>query len=222
MTRTRRRAVLSLAAFVASLPVAACRDRAQTSAVSEQSPPLATAPAVQPISVVPAAPVVIPAGTRLPLELRTSLSTASSQPGDVVVAVLRDDLRGEGRVLAPAGSELRGRVTTCVRAGKVKGRARLVVRFDQVSLRGRAHELSATAIDITAASSKKRDVGLVGGGVGAGALIGGLAAGRKGLGVGALLGGAAGGGAVLATRGREVELPAGTSLTVRLRRALSV
>jgi hypothetical protein len=53
-------------------------------------------------------------------------------------------------------------------------------------------------------------------------VIGGVTKGGKGAGIGAVLGGAAGTGAVLATKGKEVELASGTPVTIRLTRGLTL
>lgn len=162
------------------------------------------------------APVVVESGTPLALELRTALSTASSRPGDLALAVVSQDVSAHGRVVVPAGSELRGRVTTAVRGGKVKGRARLVFAFDEIQVRGRRHPLVTSAVDLSAKDTSKKDAAIIGGGTAGGALVGAAVDGKKGAGIGALLGAAAGGGVVLTTRGGEVSLASGTALKVRL------
>jgi hypothetical protein len=164
--------------------------------------------------------VFLPEGTPLVLSLESTVSTASARPGDTVVARVVEPVQQGGRVLVPDGAEVRGKVVTAVRSGKVKGRARLVLEFDRLTVDGRSHELTASPIDITADSSKKRDAAVVGGAAGAGAIIGAIADGGKGAAIGGLIGGAAGGGAVLATRGKEVVLETGTRLQVTLARSV--
>jgi hypothetical protein len=139
-----------------------------------------------------------------------------------VVALVVEPVRQDERILIPEGAEVRGKVTTAVRSGKVKGRARLVVEFDRLEVNGRAHEVALSPIDVTAGDSKKRDAALIGGGAGAGAVIGAIADGGKGAAIGGLIGGAAGTGAVLATRGKDVVLPAGTPVRATLRRSVSL
>lgn len=211
------RVALMLSSFVL-LFVTACQDssRVQTANGGDAANARGEKPKPRPTP----APIVVPAGTALPLELRTSLSTASSRSGDLVVAVLREDVHANGRTVLPAGSELRGRVTAAVRAGKAKGQARLALTFDEAQVRGKSYPIQTSAVDISAAPQKKKDAAIIGGGVGAGALIGAAAGGKKGAGIGALLGGAAGGGTVLLTRGKDVELRAGAPLTVSLDQAL--
>ena len=164
--------------------------------------------------------VVLEEGTPLVMALETTVSTASAKPGDIVMARLLEPVRRGEKVLVPEGAEVRGKVTTAVRPGKVKGRARLVVDFERLTVDGRAHEIAASAIDITAGDSKKRDAALIGGGAGAGAIIGGIADGGKGAAIGGLIGGAAGTGAVLTTRGKDVVLRAGSQVKVKLSQEL--
>ena len=127
-------------------------------------------------------------------------------------------MRGRGeRILVADGAEVRGRVVTAVRSGKGEGCARLVVEFDRLTVDGRSYEIAANAIDISR-RPQKCDAAIIGGGAGAGAIIGAIADGGKGAAIGGLIGGAAGSGAVLATRGKEVVLETGTRVQVKLGR----
>jgi hypothetical protein len=121
-------------------------------------------------------------------------------------------------VVAPAGSEVRGRVTAAVPSGRVKTRARLAFAFDTLVLEGKEHSIGTGPIDITAGSTHKKDAATIGIGAGAGALIGAIAKGGKGAAVGTLIGGAAGTGVVLTDTGKEIRLGTGTRVTVRLTR----
>lgn len=170
-------------------------------------PAAAPAPTPRPRVVV-----VVPTGTTLSITLDTALSSDANHEGDLVMARLAEDVRVRERVVLRAGSEVRGRVTAAVGSGRVKGRARLAAAFDSVEVGDRRYTFKATSIDITAGSTRKRDAAMIGGG----ALVGAVVDGKKGAGIGALLGG----GAVLATKGKEVKLPAGTPVTLTLERDL--
>ncbi len=163
--------------------------------------------------------VRLAAGTVIPVRLETTVSSATSRPGDVVLAVVRSDVLHRGRVVIPAGSEVRGRVVSARRSGKVKGRAYLAVSFESVNIEGRDHPLSIRTLSAVAPSTAKKDAAVIGGGAGAGALVGALVDGREGARKGALIGGAAGTGVVLGTRGKEVTFPAGGRYRLRLARA---
>lgn len=163
-------------------------------------------------------PVIVPEGTALPLRLETPLSTRTNTPGDSVLATLASDVRVGERIVLPAGTEVRGRVTAALRPGKVKGRAHLAFDFDRVVRKGRELPVELRAVDILGPESHKRDAGIIGGGAGAGALIGAIVGGKKGAAIGAGVGAGAGTGVVLSTRGKEVEVPAGSRISVKLTR----
>jgi hypothetical protein len=156
-------------------------------------------------------------GTELSLVLETGLSSTTSQPGDAVTARVERATGEDGRILLPGGTVLKGRVTEARSAGRVSGRSYLAVAFDQIVVRGRTHALSTTQIAVEGEKGVKRDAAMVGGSAAVGAIIGGIADGGSGAKKGALIGGAMGTGAVLATRGKEVELPAGSRWTVTVR-----
>jgi hypothetical protein len=104
----------------------------------------------------------------------------------------------------------------------VKGLASIAFRFDRVHAPGETHTIVTDRITREAKSTKGKDATKVGIGAGAGALIGGIAGGGKGAAIGSIVGGGAGAGAVAATKGEEVRLPAGTPVTATLREALVV
>jgi len=164
----------------------------------------------------PPLPRVLAAGTVLALVLESTVASNTSQVGDRVMATLAEDVSEDGRVLLPAGTEVVGRVTVAKQSGRVKGRARLVMEFDEVRDGGSSYRIEASPVDVTADSSKGQDAKIAGGAAAAGAVIGAITGGGKGALKGTAIGGAAGGAAVLATRGKQVELAAGTHVAVKL------
>jgi len=139
-----------------------------------------------------------------------------------VLARVAEDVADGGRVVLPEGAEIVGHVIAAQPSGRVKGRARLAVRFQEVRVGGVSYMLEATDLDVTAASGKGKDAKILGGAAGAGAIIGAIAGGGKGALKGAAIGGAAGGAAVLATKGDEVVFKSGESYAVELTRELRV
>jgi hypothetical protein len=170
------------------------------------------------LSVLRPNPITVPEGATLPLVLETAISSATSRPGDRVVARLAEEVRVGEKVVVPAGSEVRGRVTEAVPSGRVKTRARLAFDFDTLVLEGKEYSIGTGPVDITAGSTHKKDAATIGIGAGAGAIVGAIVDGKKGAGIGALIGGATGTGVVLTNTGKEVSLGTGTRVTVRLTR----
>jgi hypothetical protein len=175
---------------------------------------------------VPPAPtfreVTIPSGTTLAVELRTTVASNTSAVEDRVQGVLRRPIVVDGEEIVPAGAEVSGVVTEALPSARVKGRARLALRFNSITVDDAPTTIGTAAIARMAPATKKNDAGKIAAGAGAGAIIGAIAGGKKGAVVGTVVGGGAGTGVVLATRGDEVTLAAGTSLTTTLTRPLVV
>lgn len=166
--------------------------------------------------------VTVPIGTSLPLELMTALSSETAQVEAPVQARLRRAVEIGGHTAIPEGTVLSGSVTDVARAGRVQGRSRLALRFDSATVNGVREHLSTEPITFEGEATKKEDATKIGVGAGIGAAIGAIAGGGGGAAKGAAIGGAAGTGAVLATRGKEVELAAGTDLTATTANAVTV
>jgi hypothetical protein len=180
-----------------------------------------TRPAAAPPAPAPAPrpqfrDVTIPAGTALPLELTTAISSATATVEMPVTARLREAIVIDGETAIPAGSTLHGEVFEVDRAGRVRGRAHVAVRFNEVRMQGTSEDLRTDPVIFQGEATKGEDATKVGVGAGIGAAIGGLLGGGDGAAKGAAIGGAAGAGTVLATRGREVNLASGTDIEATL------
>ena len=166
--------------------------------------------------------VTLPAGTALPLELRTAVASDTSKVEDTVRATLRRGITIEGRQVLAAGTEVAGAVTNVERSGRVKGRARVGFRFTSLEHAGERYDIRTEAIGRLAEATKGEDATKIGIGAGAGAALGALVGGGSGAAKGAAIGGAGGTGVVLATRGKEVRLGPGTSVNTKLTAPLTI
>ncbi|MFL6281076.1 MAG: hypothetical protein ACJ731_13250 [Vicinamibacterales bacterium] len=168
--------------------------------------------------------LTIPAGTMLPATLATAVASDTSHVEDSVRATLRSSVMAEGHQALPAGTTIIGHVTSAERSAKVKGRASIAFRFNAIDLPGDGgrQPISSETISHLAATTKKKDATKIGVGAGAGAVIGGIVGGGGGAAKGAAIGGGAGTAAVLATRGDEVRLAAGTPVSIKLTAPLTV
>jgi len=185
--------------------------------------PEPTALAASEATTTPRPVFEVPAGAHLSVIVDTAMSSKTSQPGDLIEAHLTEDLLVSNKVVARAGSAVRGRVTSAVPSGRVKTRARLAFVFDSIVIEnGKEQSIETQAIDITADDTHKRDALTVGGGAGAGAVVGAIIDGGKGAGLGALIGAGAGTGVVLIDKGKNVNIPAGGTLSIELTQALRI
>jgi hypothetical protein len=150
------------------------------------------------------------------LELVTPLSSETAMVEDQVRARVKQAVVVGGDTVIPAGAVLHGNVTAVDRAGRVKGRSHLALRFTDVEANGQRDKLRTAELAFEGAADTKGDVTKIGGGAGIGAVIGGIIGGAGGAAKGAAIGGAAGTGAVLATRGKDVELASGMELNTTL------
>lgn len=190
------------------------RTETRPAPIAAEAPRVNAAPAPRPAPVVRF--VTIPAGTALPLELTTAVSSATAQVESPVSARLRRAVMVDGETVLPAGAVVNGEVSDVERAGRVKGRSRLALRFTSVVIDGRRESLRTNPVAFEGEATKSEDATKIGAGAGIGAAIGGILGGGSGAAKGAVIGGAAGTGAVIATRGKEVELGAGAEVTPTL------
>jgi hypothetical protein len=170
------------------------------------------------VPVSPAEPVTLPEGTVLKIRTTSTLSTKTTSPGEQFEASLEEPLAHNGRVVAPKGARVVGRVVEADPGGRVKGRAEIAVRLTQLHvLEGKSVELQTSTFVRQARSTKKEDAMKIGIGSAAGAAIGAIAGGGAGAAIGAASGAGAGTGMVLATRGAPAVIPAESVLTFKLR-----
>ena len=181
----------------------------------------------------------VPAGSDVNLSLETALSTRTSHIGDHFSAVVTDPVRDPNdQVIIPTGAHVSGQVTESEEGRTLPsllGRGKLNLRFETVTMPGgRTFPISATLISVNQTggngsvnsegevqSATKASTAAKGAGVGAGiGTIAGLIFGGplKGLAIGAI----AGGGYILATKGKDVELPQNTGLKIRLDQPVAI
>jgi hypothetical protein len=166
--------------------------------------------------------VEIPAGTRLSVRLDQALDTARNRSGDTFSAMLDTPVVENGNVLLPKGTPFRGHITAAKPSGRLRGRGYMAVSLDSFELDGQTYQLATNSQSRVTGSHKKRNWGLIGGGSGLGALVGGLAGGGKGLLIGAGAGAAAGTAGAALTGKKNVYLPVETVLTFQLREPLLI
>jgi hypothetical protein len=186
--------------------------------------------------------IVVPADTTIPLELKNLINSRTAYSGEAIYCETIYPITVGNRIVLPVGTYVKGEITEVKHPGRLKGKAQLGLRFNSITLpNGTTRPLRATLSGFGGAgketfnreesrikgqSSKGEDAGKVAQTTITGAEIGTIAgvgshSVGKGLGIGSAAGAAGGLIWVLAGRGKEVVLPAGTNLELQLSQPLS-
>jgi hypothetical protein len=184
---------------------------------------------------------IVPAGTKIPIQLRQAVSTKNAQPGDPIYGQTTFPIVVDGAVMIPAGTFVKGVVDSSKRAGRIKGSAEL--QFHLTTLiypNGYSLELAA-AIDQVPGNSDARmkepgtvrhdpekgeDIKRIAEGAAIGGQLGSIAGATagsiRGIGVGGLGGIAAGTLIALLARGSDVRFEIGSGVEVSLNHAIRI
>ena len=163
--------------------------------------------------------IEIPSGTELDVRLQNPLNSGTAQVEDRFEATTIADLIVDGRVTIPAGAVMRGVVTAVQPGTRTNRTAEMSVSFDRVTIYGRDYPMRGTVTEAIQGEGIRGELPRTGAGAAVGAVLGGVLGGVKGAVLGTIIGA---GGTIAATEGKEVELPQGTQLHVRIDSPLQV
>lgn len=167
-------------------------------------------------------PVTLPAGAALTVRLNEGLSSKRNNSGDTFTGSVEQPVEADGKVVVPKGAKVTGTVAEAKPLGRFKGGAVLRVVLNSVTVNGAEYSIETSAVSHSRKGKGKRTATFIGGGAGAGALIGGLAGGGKGAAIGALAGAGAGTAGTAFTGNKDIELPAESTLTFKLLKPVDI
>lgn len=174
-------------------------------------PSRAAAPAMQ--------PVVVPSGTAVAVSMSETLSASRNNAGDGFSGVLAEPLTSQdGTTVFPRGTQVSGTVAAAKGRGRFKGAGDLAIELTSIG----GMRVSTDEYEKAQAGKGRRTAEMIGGGGGAGALIGGLAGGGKGALIGGLLGAGAGTAGAAYTGNKDVVIPAESIVRFHLTAPMSV
>src|SRR3989454_3899669 len=154
--------------------------------------------------------------TTVSVRLVDTLSSESSQPGDSFTGTLAEPLVVGDRIVAQKDARVIGQVREVVSSGRLSRTALMTLSLKSVQSWSGRYPIQTGDLTIKASSHATRNLLIIGGTAGAGAVIGGAAGGGKGAAIGAAAGAGAGTVGAYLTREREIVLPSGTLLTFHL------
>jgi len=180
-----------------------------------------------PAPPAPAAPefvdLTVPSDAVLGLQIERTVSSELARVEDKVEARVTRDVRVSDRIAIPAGSTVRGSVTEVDRGGRMKGKARLAIRFHTIVLAdGTQVALKTDPVVREGQSPGGESAAKVGGAAIGGAILGAILGGGKGAAIGGAVGAGAGTAAAMTNDRSPATLTAGTTVTVRMQAPVTV
>jgi hypothetical protein len=103
----------------------------------------------------------IAAGTPIPIRMRSSISSATASPGDHFSAILDEDLEVEGKIIAPKGTPVTGRVLAARRSGRLHAPGYMRITLASIKLNGQQVHLQTSSIFLQGPSYDQRNLMLV-------------------------------------------------------------
>jgi hypothetical protein len=161
---------------------------------------------------------VVPVGTQLDVRLQGPLNSGTATVEQRFEATTLVDYTQNPRVVIPAGSLVRGFVSSVRPAGRLDRRGSLTLSFDELRIGSRTYRLRASVTEALDGKMSE-DISRVGAASVVGAIVGGIIGGTRGALIGILVGG---GGTIAATEGSDVDLPAGTILRIRIDQPIEI
>jgi hypothetical protein len=153
-----------------------------------------------------------PNGTHVTVRVNNTLSSGTAHKGQAWDGVLTKDITVNGKTVARAGDAVKGKVSYVKSSGRLHAPGEISIRL--ASIKGET--VYSTRVSKKGQSHTKSNAAKIGGGAGAGALIGALAGGGKGAAIGAAAGAGAGTGVAAATGKKEAVIPAESVFTFTL------
>ncbi len=163
--------------------------------------------------------LTVPAGAKVSVVITQQLSAKNSNVGDAFTGELAAAMTtSSGKTVFRKGTPVQGTVVAAKGQGKFKGEGTLAIQLLSVG----GHAVTTSSYLQQQKGKGKRTAGLIGGGAGGGALIGGLAGGGKGALIGGLVGAGAGTAGAALTGNKDIVIPAESVVSFTLQSPITI
>jgi hypothetical protein len=182
--------------------------------------------------------MTIPSGTKIPIALKNTISTKANHEGDPIYARSTFPVVVNDKIVIPAGTYVQGKISSIKPAGRIKGRAEVLIHFTTLIYpsgytvmlpgsienapsveNGKVKDKEGT---IKGDSNAGKTAATIAAPAADGALTGAVIHGGEGALIGAGIGGAVGTAIAALSHGNEVKMGPGTTLEVVLQRDVSI
>jgi hypothetical protein len=164
----------------------------------------------------------LPAGTSVTVRLQNGVSSLSSHPGERFDAVIDEPVVVDGQMVLARGTRVEGRIVAAKPSGELHDHGYLRLTLSNMVVNGNVVPLTTSTIFAKGGSHEKRDLAMIAGSAGAGALPGGVAGGGKGALIGTAGGTTSETATAYATGAKDVSFGAERRLTFRLTQAVTL
>jgi hypothetical protein len=169
--------------------------------------------------------MVVPEGTEIVVRTNEAIDSTTANEGLSFSGTVQNAvLTADGETLIPKGSDA-SLVVRRLSTGGTTGSPEVALGLESINLQGQRYFVNSETVERgnDQGIGKNRRTGkYVGGGAVLGTLLGAIAGGGKGAAIGAVAGAAAGGTAQVLTKGKEVKIPAETTLRFRIDQPLNL
>ena len=167
--------------------------------------------------------LTVPDSTQLVVTLTDTVQTNKNQIGDRFTGRVAMPVEAAGKTVIPQGAKVNLVITKLVKGGTLKTPPEIGFTVENITLPdGKSYNVATSHIYRKGRSHTDREVGMIGGGAAAGAIVGGIIGKGKGAAIGAVAGAAAGTGAAAATGRQNLEMVPGQLVTFTLMQPLTV
>ena len=161
--------------------------------------------------------ITIPTGTTLVIRMVEPVDWVRNRAGDHFTASLEADLMGDGKVIAPRGARVYGKLSEVQGAGHFAGKSELKLELTDILVNDRLLPIVTGAYHVAGSSRGADTAKKTAAGGAAGAAVGAVVKGSPGAAIGAGVGAGAGAVGQIFAEGPKVHIPSETVLEFRVR-----